>query len=129
MTFDLLRPAVLLPSDSAGWPDSRRRAVLLHELAHVRRGDAATQLLARVALAFHWGNPLAWTAWGEFLKERERAADDLALNAVSARRTTPGTCWKWLADFMPRLPAPGRGCAWRGHRSLKAGCSRSSMRA
>ena len=81
MTFGLLRPAVLLPSDSAGWPDSRWRTVLLHELAHVRRGDAATQLLARVALAFHWWNPLAWTAWGEFLKERERAADDLVLNA------------------------------------------------
>jgi TonB family protein len=81
MTFGLLRPAILLPSDSAGWPDSRRRTVLLHELAHVRRGDAATQLLARVALAFHWWNPLAWTAWREFLKERERAADDLVLNA------------------------------------------------
>jgi TonB family protein len=81
MTFGLFRPAVLLPSDSAIWPDSRRRTVLLHELAHVRRGDAATQLLARVALAFNWWNPLAWIAWREFLKERERAADDLVLNA------------------------------------------------
>jgi TonB family protein len=81
MTFGLFRPAVLLPSDSAAWPDSRRRTVLLHELAHVRRGDAATQLLARVALAFNWWNPLAWIAWREFLKERERAADDLVLNA------------------------------------------------
>jgi len=56
-------------------------SVLLHELAHIKRGDAATHLLARMALAIHWWNPLAWMAWREFLKERERAADDLVLNA------------------------------------------------
>ena len=40
-----------------------------------------THLLARTALALHWWNPLAWTAWREFLKERERATDDLVLGA------------------------------------------------
>src|ERR1019366_1670713 len=44
-------------------------------LAHVLRGDAATHLLARTALALHWWNPLAWTMWREFLKEREKATD------------------------------------------------------
>ena len=84
MTFGVLRPAVLLPSDAAGWTEERRRIVLLHELAHVRRGDVATHLLARIALSLYWWNPLAWTAWRAFLKERERAADDLVL-ATGAR--------------------------------------------
>jgi TonB family protein len=81
MTFGLVRSAVFLPSGAAAWSEERRRVVLLHELAHVRRGDAATHLLARMALALYWWNPLAWVAFREFLKERERAADDLVLSA------------------------------------------------
>ncbi|HXS96941.1 MAG TPA: TonB family protein [Candidatus Limnocylindrales bacterium] len=81
MTFGVFRPAVLMPAGSGQWDAERRGMVLLHELAHVRRGDPATHLLGRFALALYWWNPLAWTAWREFLKERERAADDLVLNA------------------------------------------------
>src|ERR1019366_5086475 len=75
MTFGVLRPTVLLPEEARAWSGERRRVVLLHELAHVLRGDAATHLLARTALALHWWNPLAWTMWREFLKEREKATD------------------------------------------------------
>lgn len=81
LTFGILRPAVLMPAGSAQWDAERRRLVLLHEFAHVRRADPASHLLARLALAFFWWNPLAWSAWREFLKERERAADDLVLNS------------------------------------------------
>ena len=45
MTWGWLRPVVLLPSDSEGWPAERRRVVLLHELWDVKRlrlPDAAT---------------------------------------------------------------------------------------
>jgi TonB family protein len=86
MTFGILHPTILMPAAAEMWSESRRRIVLLHELAHVRRGDAASHLIARAALALHWWNPLAWTAWREFLKERERAADDLVL-AAGARQS------------------------------------------
>ena len=79
MTCGMLHPTVFMPADSLDWSEERRRMVLLHELAHVRRGDVATQLMARIALSFYRWNPLAWSAWREFLKERERAADDLVL--------------------------------------------------
>ena len=79
MTFGILRPAILLPS-TRQWSEERRRTVILHELAHVRRGDVATQRIARLALILHWWNPLAWAAWRELLKESERAADDLVLS-------------------------------------------------
>jgi TonB family protein len=84
MTFGLLRPAIFMPTDAETWTDDRRRMVLLHELAHVRRGDVATHLMARLALSLYWWNPLAWAAWREFLKERERAADDLVLSSGAA---------------------------------------------
>jgi len=81
MTLGVVRPAVLLPSEAAAWSEERRRMVLLHELAHVRRGDVAAHCMARTALALYWWNPLAWKAWREFLKERELAADDVVLRA------------------------------------------------
>ena len=35
----VLRATIVLPAESDGWTLDRRRAVLLHELAHVRRRD------------------------------------------------------------------------------------------
>lgn len=84
MAFGFLRPSIFMPADAENWGEDRRQMVLLHELAHVRRGDSATHLMARVALSLYWWNPLAWTAWREFLKERERAADDLVLSSGAA---------------------------------------------
>ena len=81
ITYGLFRPVILLPADAREWSAERRRVVLLHELAHVRRKDGATHLLARIALAFYWWHPLVWTAWRQSVKERERAADDIVLNA------------------------------------------------
>jgi TonB family protein len=79
MATGSLKPAVLLPAEAAEWSEERRRVVLLHELAHLRRGDVGTNLLARLALSLYWWNPLAWKAWRALLNERERAADDLVL--------------------------------------------------
>lgn len=114
MTFGLLRPAVALPADAAEWSGERRRMVVLHELAHVRRGDVAAHLLARIALCFYWWNPLAWLAWREFLKERERATDDLVLGTGTrasdyaaellevARAMRPADADAWAAIAMAR---------------------------
>src|SRR5205085_4238148 len=79
MTAGLLQTAIFLPADAADWTQERREAVLLHELAHVRRGDLSTQLVARLAVALYWCNPLVWVAWRAFVKEREHAADDAVL--------------------------------------------------
>ena len=81
ISFGMVRPAGFLPADAAEWSESRRRVVMLHELAHIRRADLATQMLARTAVSLFWWNPLAWMVWREFVKERERAADDLVLSA------------------------------------------------
>jgi TonB family protein len=78
--YGLFRPAILMPADASEWSEERRDVVLLHELAHVRRRDGATHLVARAALSLHWWNPLAWAAWRAFLKEQEQAADDLVLS-------------------------------------------------
>jgi beta-lactamase regulating signal transducer with metallopeptidase domain/HEAT repeat protein len=76
----LLRPTIVLPAECDGWTQDRRRAVLLHELAHVRRRDLVGHTVGRFACALYWFHPLVWTAAKRLRSESERACDDLALN-------------------------------------------------
>ncbi|MDQ6831638.1 MAG: M56 family metallopeptidase [Gemmatimonadota bacterium] len=83
MTWGIVRPVVLVPARARTWPAWQRRNVLLHELAHVRRNDCLTQLLAQVACAVYWFNPLVWLAANRLRVEREHACDDQVLLAGS----------------------------------------------
>ena len=81
ITSGLLRPLLLLCRQARLWEVERRRVVLLHELAHVRRGDWLWLLLAEAALAFYWWHPLAWVLARQVRRDCERACDDLVLAA------------------------------------------------
>lgn len=79
MAAGIFTPSVLMPEDANRWPLERLRIVLLHELAHVKRRDCLTHVIAQLACALHWFNPLAWIAARHIRTERERACDDLVL--------------------------------------------------
>jgi VWFA-related protein len=74
-------PAILLPTSAVSWPEDRRRAFLLHELAHVRRQDWPIQMLGHLARALYWPHPLAWWVARRLRIEAERASDDCVLRA------------------------------------------------
>jgi HEAT repeat protein len=79
-------PTIVLPAESEAWSRERRQAVLLHELAHVRRKDLVGHMLGRLVCAAYWYHPLAWVAAARLRSESERACDDLAL-ACGTRAT------------------------------------------
>lgn len=79
VTWGVVYPVVLLPDDADEWPEERRRYVLVHEMAHVKRLDALTQLVGQVALALFWFDPLMWIAVRRMQLEREHACDDYVL--------------------------------------------------
>ena len=70
---------VLLSSDT--WSLERRQAVLLHELAHVRRNDLLGHTFARLVCAVYWFHPMVWMAAGALRAESEQACDDLAVSS------------------------------------------------
>jgi len=76
----VMEPTIVLPASAEGWTDSRRRAVIFHELAHVRRRDLVGHTLGRIACALYWFHPLVWTAARHLRAESERACDDLVLS-------------------------------------------------
>ena len=58
----LFRSAVMMPPSAAAWTAEARHAALVHELMHIKRGDRRTQMIAQLALAIYWFNPLVWRA-------------------------------------------------------------------
>lgn len=81
VTLGFAKPLVLLPADAESWSIERRRAVLVHEAAHVARHDWAAQSIGRVACALLWFHPLVWFAFARLRDEAERAADDCVLGS------------------------------------------------
>jgi beta-lactamase regulating signal transducer with metallopeptidase domain len=102
VTWGVVYPAVLLPPESAQWPEARRRFVLVHEMAHVKRFDALTQLCSQIALAVFWFDPLLWLAVRRMQVEREHACDDYVLRDGTAPSLYAGE----LLDMVRSLGTP-----------------------
>ena len=77
----LVSPVIVLPASADEWTVERRHAVLMHEFAHISRGDLAMNTLSHVARALYWFHPLAWLAAYRLRVEGERACDDAVLRA------------------------------------------------
>jgi beta-lactamase regulating signal transducer with metallopeptidase domain len=81
VTWGVRRPRVLLPEAAHEWSEDRMRVVLLHELAHVRRGDWGFLIAASMLRCLYWFNPLAWMTERRLRHESEQACDDAVLEA------------------------------------------------
>lgn len=78
ISWGVVRPVILLNTEASQSHDEAE-AIITHELAHVANLDWAKLLIARVATALFWFNPLVWILAREAHQLREEAADDAVL--------------------------------------------------
>ncbi len=79
----LLRPVILIPQNLAPRLQPHDlQAVLLHELAHVKRGDLWINLIQTLLQIVYFYSPLLWLANAMIRRAREQAVDEAVLVAM-----------------------------------------------
>jgi bla regulator protein blaR1 len=103
LSWGLINPVILIDPDTlaqAGEAD----AILAHEVAHVARRDWLALMLARIAAALFWFNPIVWLLEREIVQQAEEAADREAAAHVEPARYAQ-TLLSWAQGTGRALPA------------------------
>ncbi|MXV15442.1 M56 family metallopeptidase [Hufsiella ginkgonis] len=81
VTIGYIKPVILIPVGLlAQLPPGQAETILLHELAHIRRGDYLVNVVQRVVETVFFFNPaLLWLS-SLIRQEREACCDDLVIN-------------------------------------------------
>ncbi len=83
MLTGLRRPTILLPTEiTESCTSSDLRAILMHELAHVRRRDMSVIWLQQIAQILFFFHPVVWIVGHELKREREIACDEMVLSTA-----------------------------------------------
>jgi beta-lactamase regulating signal transducer with metallopeptidase domain/nitrous oxidase accessory protein NosD len=91
MLTGFIKPMIILPARVlTGLGPAEIEAILAHELAHLARRDAWSNLIQIVIETLLFFHPAVWWMSHHARLERENAADDLALRVCTDRRTYAG---------------------------------------
>jgi protein TonB len=104
-TFGVRRPIVLLPDTLAEASFSLRRAVVAHELFHVRRRDWLSVLAEEAVRTALWFHPAVLWMTSQIQLAREEIVDELTVQATGDRRAYVETLLAF-ADTPGLSPAP-----------------------
>jgi bla regulator protein blaR1 len=85
--FGITRPVLLWPEGiSERLEDAHLKAILAHELWHVRRRDNLAAAIHMLVEAIFWFHPLVWWLGARLIEERERACDEAVLELGGERQ-------------------------------------------
>ena len=87
VTFGVLDPIVLLPVALKAVDRGAQRAVVAHELHHVRRRDWAWVMVEELVRSAFWFHPAMWWLISRLQLARETVVDELSILVTNARRT------------------------------------------
>ena len=79
--FGLIRPTIYLPYGLTG---QTKDLCVMHEKAHIRRGDHLAKGIAFFIVCIHWFNPLVWIAFKLMERDQEESCDETVLNTGDA---------------------------------------------
>ncbi|MGD8787702.1 MAG: M56 family metallopeptidase, partial [Phycisphaerales bacterium] len=82
----LFRPVILLPRNlGPTLGSSHLRTVMMHELAHIKRGDLWVNMIQTALQIVYFYNPLLWLANAIIRNVREQAVDETVLVAMGPK--------------------------------------------
>ncbi len=111
---------LLLSSTWRSWTREELRAVLAHELAHIRRGDFLRWLGAQLGLVLHYYHPLLHWLAARLRLEQELAADQLAVEVLQDRAGYLDALARLMLDRPARaVPLAARTFLPNGHSFMR----------
>lgn len=110
LAIGVTSPRIILPTTWTMWPEEKVRAVLAHELAHIRRRDPLVGFLAHVNRCVFWFHPLAWWLERKLAATAEDACDDAAVRAIGQPRRYAEV----LLDIADAVRRRGSRVSWQG---------------
>ena len=100
----LLRPRIYIPT---GIEPASYVHIVEHERTHIRRRDYLVSVLAFVALALHWFNPLVWVTYIFMFRDMESSCDEEVLrHADEDIRCDYSSALVSFSAAKKRLPIP-----------------------
>ena len=105
----VLWPTLVLPASIlSGLPPDTLRAILAHELAHIRRHDYLFNLAQMLVESLLFFNPAVWWIGRQIRAEREACCDALAVKATGESISYTRALATWI-ERLPPLAWIGRG--------------------
>lgn len=87
LTVGTMKPVILLPLGLlTNLPQDQLEAILLHELAHIRRGDYWVNLMQSFVETLFFFNPAALWVSSLIREERESCCDEIAIGETKSKR-------------------------------------------
>jgi beta-lactamase regulating signal transducer with metallopeptidase domain len=102
-----VRPRLLVPA--ALWQrlnEEQRATVLVHELAHLRRGDPWVRRLELLVLGLYWWHPVAWWARHELQEAEEQCCDAWVVWALPQAAAAYASALVETAAFLSNSRVP-----------------------
>lgn len=100
--FGWRQPQLLIPERLVKILNAHElKLVILHELAHVKRGDVLLNWIMICVRAAHWFNPLVWLAMRRLRSDRELVCDEMVMTQLAGdeRHMYGNTLIKLAAEF------------------------------
>jgi len=104
----LFKPVILMPASLLGnLTGEKLKAVLIHELAHIKRGDLWVNFIQTILQIVYFYNPLLWFANAVVRDIREKAVDEMVLVRLADEAGSYSNILMEIAEFAFSRPRFG----------------------